>query len=78
MRSSQPQNTGLVQRLIHSKTAGSIVLLGCTIVALAWANSPWSDSYQRLSHADLGISWNTHVFKMSLGQRAGLHRFFGQ
>ncbi len=36
------------QRFIHTETIGAAVLLLAAAIALAWANSPWSDSYARL------------------------------
>jgi NhaA family Na+:H+ antiporter len=31
------------------------VLLACTLAALAWANSPWADAYDRLAHTTISI-----------------------
>lgn len=36
------------QAFQHNKASGGILLLICTAIALAWANSPWVDSYQRI------------------------------
>jgi NhaA family Na+:H+ antiporter len=36
--------------------SGAIVLLVCTVLALLWANSPWSDSYVQLWETTLAIS----------------------
>lgn len=36
------------QAFQHNKAAGGILLLICAALALAWANSPWVDSYQRI------------------------------
>jgi len=47
-------------------TLGGIVLLACTAVALAWANSPWSDSYFRLWEAKLAIGTAAHPLELSL------------
>ncbi len=33
------------QEFIHRQTSGGIILFACTILALAWANSPWSSTY---------------------------------
>lgn len=41
------------QRFAHTQAASGLVLLACTIVALAWANSPWAASYEHL--------WETEV-----------------
>jgi NhaA family Na+:H+ antiporter len=42
-----------VQRFIHTETTSGIVLLAATVLALLWANSPWSASYERF--------WNSTV-----------------
>jgi NhaA family Na+:H+ antiporter len=35
----------MLERFIRSETSGSVLLFAATIVALLWANSPWSASY---------------------------------
>ena len=35
----------MLERFVQSETAGSVLLFGATVVALVWANSPWSASY---------------------------------
>jgi NhaA family Na+:H+ antiporter len=40
----------------RSEASGGLVLLAAAIVALAWANSPWADSYFELWHTELTIS----------------------
>jgi NhaA family Na+:H+ antiporter len=35
----------MLERFIQSETSGSVLLFAATIVALIWANSPWSASY---------------------------------
>jgi len=47
-----------VRRFLHVEAAGGILLLVATMVALVWANSPWSQSYSDL--------WNTD-FELVLG-----------
>jgi Na+:H+ antiporter, NhaA family len=37
--------SSMLERFVHSETSGSVLLFGATIVALVWANSPWSGSY---------------------------------
>jgi NhaA family Na+:H+ antiporter len=39
---------GPIQSFLRLETSGAIVLLASTMVALVWANSPWSESYERL------------------------------
>ena len=36
------------RRFAATASAGGVVLLGATAVALVWANSPWAPSYQHL------------------------------
>lgn len=38
------------QRFAQLSSAGGLVLLAMTIVAMVWANSPWADSYERIFH----------------------------
>jgi Na+:H+ antiporter, NhaA family len=38
----------MLERFVHNETSGSILLFAATIVALIWANSPWSASYVAL------------------------------
>jgi NhaA family Na+:H+ antiporter len=57
---------GLFERFFHSEVSGSVVLLTCTLIALAWANSPWSDTYSHLLHTELGVSWGKSTFTLSV------------
>lgn len=41
------------QEFFQAKTSSGLLLIGCTIVAMALANSPWSASYEAL--------WETHL-----------------
>ncbi|MCB1256137.1 MAG: Na+/H+ antiporter NhaA [Microthrixaceae bacterium] len=38
---------------------GGLALLGATVVALVWANSPWADSYASLWSTHLTIGWGS-------------------
>src|SRR5689334_7221720 len=40
---------------LSTETAGATALLGATIAALLWANSPWSDSYESFWRTLLSI-----------------------
>jgi len=42
-----------VQEFIKTETSGSLFLIGTTVLALIWANSPWGQSYIDL--------WRTHM-----------------
>jgi NhaA family Na+:H+ antiporter len=57
---------GWFEWFVHSEVMGSLLLLACTVIALAWANSPWADSYFDLLHTYIGVSWGDASFKLSL------------
>src|SRR4051812_27671369 len=44
-----------VRDFLSTETGGAIVLLGATVAALVWANSPWSDSYESVWTTKLSI-----------------------
>jgi len=56
----------MFNRFFHSEVSGSFVLMACTIVALVWANSPWSQSYVEFTHVKVGFSWGGASLYMSL------------
>jgi NhaA family Na+:H+ antiporter len=43
-------------RFFRLESAGGIVLIACALLAVAWANSPWADSYHHLWETKLGVS----------------------
>jgi NhaA family Na+:H+ antiporter len=45
----------MLERFVHNETSGSILLFAATVVALIWANSPWSASYVALWKLPLQI-----------------------
>ena len=45
-----------VQRFLATEASGGILLLAAALVALVWANSPWSASYQSLWHTDITVN----------------------
>jgi Na+/H+ antiporter NhaA len=55
-----------VRRFVHTENASTLVLLGATLAALVWANSPWSSSYSELWHTELGVALGAHEFSMDL------------
>ncbi|HET9442865.1 MAG TPA: Na+/H+ antiporter NhaA, partial [Acidimicrobiales bacterium] len=49
-----------VTEFLNTEAGGGVILLAATIVALAWANSPWSQSYADLWHTGVTVgrgSW---------------------
>jgi Na+:H+ antiporter, NhaA family len=43
------------QDFAHKQSSGGIVLIAATMAALAWANSPWGESYAALWHTKLTV-----------------------
>jgi len=52
-RGSWPE-TARIAELLRSETIGGLLLVAATVVALTWANSPWSGSYAGLRDHGLG------------------------
>jgi NhaA family Na+:H+ antiporter len=46
-----------LEQFIHSETVGAITMLAAAAVALIWANSPWSASYQALWHVRFSVDF---------------------
>jgi NhaA family Na+:H+ antiporter len=55
----------MLERFVHNETSGSALLFGATVVALIWANSPWSASYFALWKFPLKIG-RRPLFSMDL------------
>jgi NhaA family Na+:H+ antiporter len=55
-----------VERFLHVEAAGGVVLLIAAALALAWANSPWADSYDALWHAPITLGIGSLVSTQSL------------
>ena len=54
------------QRFARTESSGGVVLLICAAVALAWANSPWSDSYFHLWETHIGVRIGERTLDLSL------------
>ena len=54
------------QRFVATESAGGVVLLLSALIALAWANSPWSDAYVHLWKTPLGFRAGGREFVLSL------------
>ncbi|MFM9263229.1 Na+/H+ antiporter NhaA [Rhodococcus sp. 5A-K4] len=48
--------TARIAALLRGETVGGALLLAATVVALVWANSPWSNAYDALSEFRIGPS----------------------
>jgi NhaA family Na+:H+ antiporter len=55
-----------LERFLHIEAASGILLVLVAAVALAWANSPWRDSYYSLWHTPLGLRVGGFVIERSL------------
>ncbi|MCB9914813.1 MAG: Na+/H+ antiporter NhaA [Planctomycetes bacterium] len=56
----------MLREFLHAETSGSLVLIACTLAALAWANSPWHAAYHDLTHATFGLRLGGASFELSL------------
>ncbi|HSE83789.1 MAG TPA: Na+/H+ antiporter NhaA [Thermodesulfobacteriota bacterium] len=54
------------QEFTKLEASGGILLLLCTVAALVWANSPWSDSYFNLWHTKLTIGIGSFMLSKNL------------
>jgi NhaA family Na+:H+ antiporter len=54
------------QRFAATESSGGIVLLGCTLLALGWANSPWVESYHRLWEMPLPMGAGERMLTLSV------------
>lgn len=54
------------QEFVKVESSAGLVLLFCTAIALAWANSPWAESYFSLVHLDATLSVGGFVLSKSL------------
>lgn len=55
-----------LERFVQVQTSSGILLLVTAIVAMAWANSPWQESYHRLWHTPLVFGVGDLVFRQDL------------
>ncbi|MCU1350984.1 MAG: Na+/H+ antiporter NhaA [Acidimicrobiales bacterium] len=52
-RRNPAAGAGLLRQ--NAEAAGSVLLVGATVVALAWANSPWKGGYDALFHTRIAL-----------------------
>lgn len=50
----------------HTASSGGIVLLVCTAIALAWANSPWAASYHHIWELEVALDAGPFAFRSTL------------
>lgn len=54
------------RQFVRSQVTGSVILLICALIAIVWANSPWSESYFQLWETEMGISLGQASFSLTL------------
>src|SRR5215212_1402923 len=67
-----------VRDFLGNQSGSAAVLLGATVAALVWANSPWSDSYEDLWRTKLSIQIGHDAISLDLRHwvNQGLMTFF--
>jgi Na+/H+ antiporter NhaA len=67
-----------VRDFLNTEAGGAIALLGATVAALVWANSPWPDSYESFWSTELSIRVGSDAISMDLRHwvNEGLMTFF--
>ncbi|HUR24189.1 MAG TPA: Na+/H+ antiporter NhaA [Acidimicrobiales bacterium] len=55
-----------LRNFLATEASGGILLLAAAIVALVWANSPWSASYTSLWHTDVTVTFGRYVIREDL------------
>jgi Na+/H+ antiporter NhaA len=67
-----------LRSFLSTETSGALVLLGASLAALAWANSPWWESYESFWTTDLSIRIGDEELSLDLRHwvNEGLMTFF--
>jgi Na+:H+ antiporter, NhaA family len=60
------QVIGPFQLFVQTESSAGILLLGSTLAALIWANSPWADSYHHFWHTPLSFTFGSWSLDYSL------------
>lgn len=55
-----------IERFLHVQAASGLLLLAAAVVALLWANSSYSSSYEHLWHTEVGIKLGDFSFEKPL------------
>ncbi len=54
------------QRFAGREASGGVLLLACSILALAWANSPWAGIYSALLHTPVTVGFGRFILSHDL------------
>jgi NhaA family Na+:H+ antiporter len=55
-----------VRRFLDTEASSGILLLAGALIALVWANSPWSASYLSLWHTEINVNFGRYVLEGDL------------
>src|SRR5688500_2517804 len=55
-----------LQRFLRTESGSAGLLLAATLVAMVWANSPWSDSYEAFWGTELSLRLGEHAVTLDL------------
>jgi NhaA family Na+:H+ antiporter len=55
-----------LEEFIHRQTTSGVLLMICAVIALIIANSPLQDRYDHLLHMQIGLSFGSSAFSMSI------------
>ena len=55
-----------VRSFLSTESSGAVALLAAALAALAWSNSPWSDSYESFWTTDLSMMVGEHGISLDL------------
>ena len=58
-----------VRDYLSTESASALVLLGAAVTALAWANSPWSESYESFWSTEFSIRIGSEGISMGMTLR---------
>jgi Na+/H+ antiporter NhaA len=67
-----------IRDFLRTETSGAVFLLAATVIALLWANSPWSDSYESVWGTQLSVRLGDSGIALDLREwvNQGLMTFF--
>lgn len=55
------------RRFLATESGGAVLLVIAAVLALLWANSPWSGAYTRLWSTEIGVEVGSRAMSMDLG-----------
>ncbi|TDD44877.1 Na+/H+ antiporter NhaA [Nonomuraea terrae] len=56
----------MLRAFLRTEAGSTSVLLAATVLALAWVNSPWGNTYEAFWHTPMGISFGDAAFSLDL------------